>query len=187
MAKPFRSVIRCSTSNTTAVASRPSGTVMSMGWIGWPSALALLSMSYPFRVRIALLTTRQEPAHTRGVSGHRSRVPGLAKGHETERGRPMTEVSLTVRASREQVFAVLADGWSFAGWVVGASHIRDVDPGWPAVGSRIHHSVGPWPLVVSDVTVVREVQPPRLIELDARLWPLGAARVRLELDDVAPD
>jgi len=99
----------------------------------------------------------------------------------------MTEVSLTVRASREQVFAVLADGWSFAGWVVGASHIRDVDPGWPAVGSRIHHSVGPWPLVVSDVTVVREVQPPRLIELDARLWPFGAARVRLELDDVAPD
>ena len=99
----------------------------------------------------------------------------------------MAEVSLTVQASREKVFEVLADGWSFAGWVVGASHIRDVDPGWPAAGSKIHHSVGPWPLVVKDVTVVREVQPPRLIELDARLWPFGAATVRLELDDIAPN
>lgn len=99
----------------------------------------------------------------------------------------MTEVSLTVQASREKVFEVLADGWSFAGWVVGASHIRDVDPGWPAAGSKLHHSVGPWPLVVKDVTVVREVQPPRLIELDARLWPVGAATVRLELDDIAPN
>lgn len=98
----------------------------------------------------------------------------------------MTEISLTVQASREQVFAVLADGWSFAGWVVGASHIRDVDAGWPQVGTRIHHSVGPWPLTASDVTAVRQCQPPRLLELEARLWPYGAALVRLELDDVAP-
>jgi len=98
----------------------------------------------------------------------------------------MTEVSLTVQAARERVFAVLADGWSYASWVVGASHIRNVDDGWPAAGTRIHHSVGPWPLVVRDVTAVRAVEPPRMLELDARLWPFGAATVRLELDDVAP-
>lgn len=97
------------------------------------------------------------------------------------------QVSLTVHASVEQVFAVLADGWSFAGWVVGASHIRDVDAAWPRTGSRIHHSMGPWPLQVRDVTVVRAVEPPRLLELDARLWPVGAAVVRVELDEVAPN
>ena len=98
----------------------------------------------------------------------------------------MVEVSLTVRASREQVFAILADGWSFSAWVVGASHIRRVDEGWPQVGSRIHHSVGPWPLMVHDVTAVRAVEPPRLLELHARLWPIGAALVRLELDEPEP-
>jgi hypothetical protein len=34
--------------------------------------------------------------------------------------------------SPEQVFAVLHDGWTYPVWVVGASRMRDVDPGWPA-------------------------------------------------------
>jgi hypothetical protein len=84
------------------------------------------------------------------------------------------------------VFAVLADGWSYAGWVVGASHIREVDAGWPEKGTRIHHSVGPWPLLVHDDTEVAAVDPPRMIELDARLWPFGAARIRLELTEIDP-
>lgn len=79
------------------------------------------------------------------------------------------------------VFEVLADGWSYAGWVVGATHVRDVDEGWPAVGTRIHHSVGSWPFVLDDVTEVTAVDPPRLLELDARLSPIGSARVRFEL------
>jgi uncharacterized protein YndB with AHSA1/START domain len=98
----------------------------------------------------------------------------------------MVEVEITIRVPRERVFSVLADGWSYAGWVVGATHIRGVDEGWPAVGTRIHHSVGPWPLVVEDVTAVREVDPPRMVELDARLWPFGAATVRLELEEDGP-
>ncbi len=98
----------------------------------------------------------------------------------------MVEVSMTVPTSQDRVFAVLADGWSYAGWVVGASHIREVDAGWPGEGTRIHHSVGPWPLLVHDVTVVRAVDPPRSMELDARLWPLGAARIRLELTETEP-
>ncbi|MFD3510195.1 SRPBCC family protein [Nocardia sp. NPDC058666] len=98
----------------------------------------------------------------------------------------MVEVRLTVPASIEDVFAVLADGWSYAGWVVGASHIRRVDQDWPALGSRIHHSVGPWPLVISDTTAVRVVEPPYILELDARAWPIGAAVVRLDLREVGP-
>jgi len=99
----------------------------------------------------------------------------------------MVEVVVTVPAAREQVFAVLADGWSYSSWVVGASHIREVDAGWPAVGTRIHHSVGSWPLLLKDTTAVRAVERPQLLELDARAWPFGAARVRLELTETAPD
>jgi len=79
------------------------------------------------------------------------------------------------------VWAVLADGWSYAGWVVGASHIRDVDTGWPKPGTRIHHSVGPWPLTIEDVTEVVRCEPSRLLELDARLWPAGTARIMFTL------
>ncbi|MEQ0560016.1 SRPBCC family protein [Amycolatopsis sp. NEAU-NG30] len=93
----------------------------------------------------------------------------------------MSEVSRVIDAPPEAVFAVLADGWLYAGWVVGSSHIRDVDANWPAVGSRIHHSVGPWPLHVQDVTVVRAVEPGLSLSLEARGWPLGAAAVGLTL------
>ncbi|MFC3895893.1 SRPBCC family protein [Lentzea rhizosphaerae] len=95
----------------------------------------------------------------------------------------MAEVSLNIEAPVDAVWAVLADGWSYAGWVVGASHIRDVDTGWPKPGARIHHSVGPWPLVIQDTTEVVRCEPARLLELDARLWPAGAARITFTLED----
>ncbi|MFI9009377.1 SRPBCC family protein [Actinosynnema sp. NPDC053489] len=97
----------------------------------------------------------------------------------------MIEVRWAVPTSVERVFAVLADGWSYAGWVVGAAHIREVDPGWPGTGTRIHHSIGAWPVAVKDVTKVLDVDPPRMLELEARLWPLGAARIRFELEPTA--
>jgi uncharacterized protein YndB with AHSA1/START domain len=97
----------------------------------------------------------------------------------------MIEVRWAVPTSVERVFAVLADGWSYAGWVVGAAHIREVDPGWPGTGTRIHHSVGAWPLAVQDVTKVLDVDPPRMLELEARMWPLGAARIRFTLTPTA--
>lgn len=96
----------------------------------------------------------------------------------------MIEVSKRMAAGADEVFAVLADGWLYPLWVVGASHMREVDEDWPAVGSRIHHSVGPWPLDVEDVTKVTAVEPDRMLELDARVWPTGAARVRLTLEPV---
>ena len=93
----------------------------------------------------------------------------------------MIEVSQSVPTSAERVFAVLADGWLYPLWVVGATHMRDVDPGWPAVGTRIHHSVGPWPLNIRDATTVVAVELGRMLELDARVWPTGAAKVRIVL------
>lgn len=93
----------------------------------------------------------------------------------------MIDITHRVRATAAELFAVLADGWSFAGWVVGASHIRAVDPGWPALGTRIHHSIGPWPVSIQDTTTVLAVEPDTRMELDAKLWPVGAARIRIEL------
>jgi uncharacterized protein YndB with AHSA1/START domain len=98
----------------------------------------------------------------------------------------MIEVSRTIGTSPDRIFAVLADGWSYASWVVGAAHIRDVDDGWPAVGTRIHHRIGPWPLQIQDQTVVREMEPNRLLELDAHAWPFGEARIRLTLEHLSP-
>lgn len=90
-------------------------------------------------------------------------------------------VTYSVPLPPEAVFDVFADGWSYPVWVVGASGMREVDEGWPAKGTRLHHSVGPWPMVIEDVTVVLAVDPPRLLVLEARMWPLGKARVRFEL------
>ncbi|MBB1158355.1 MULTISPECIES: SRPBCC family protein [Amycolatopsis] len=93
----------------------------------------------------------------------------------------MVEVSATVPAPPEAVFEVLADGWSYSGWVVGSCHIRDVDASWPQVGARIHHSVGGWPLQLEDTTAVLAVEPGASLELEARGGALGTARIELSL------
>ncbi|TDP94113.1 SRPBCC family protein [Labedaea rhizosphaerae] len=80
------------------------------------------------------------------------------------------------------VFATLSDGWSYAGWVVGNSHIRAVDDDWPAVGSRIHHSAGAWPVQMQDSTSVLAVEPDRMLLLEAHLLRLGVAHIRLTLE-----
>ncbi|MCG8916543.1 SRPBCC family protein [Actinokineospora sp. PR83] len=98
----------------------------------------------------------------------------------------MAEVTRDVDAPVSQVWDVIADGWSYAGWVVGASHIRKVDAGWPALGTRIHHSVGAWPVTIDDTTEVVRVDQGRMIELTARAWPTGEALVRLELEPQGP-
>ncbi len=98
----------------------------------------------------------------------------------------MSETRKVIDTTPDRIFAVLADGWTYASWVVGAAHIRDVDDGWPAVGSRIHHKVGPWPVQINDQTAVRAMEPDRLLELDARMWPIGKAIVRLTLEPVSP-
>jgi uncharacterized protein YndB with AHSA1/START domain len=91
----------------------------------------------------------------------------------------MSEVSRVVNCSPEAVFDVLSDGWSYATWVVGAARIRSVDKDFPAPGSRIHHSVGIWPFMLSDHTEVERYDPPHEIQLLARAWPAGEARVTL--------
>lgn len=89
----------------------------------------------------------------------------------------MSSTTRHMECRPEDVFDVLADGWSYATWVVGAARIRDVDPAWPAAGSRIHHSVGVWPLLVSDTTVAEEVDSPHVLRTRVKAWPIGEGRV----------
>ncbi|WAB83199.1 SRPBCC family protein [Microcella daejeonensis] len=92
-------------------------------------------------------------------------------------------MSVTVMAMRcrpEDVFDVLADGWMFPTWVVGASRMRAVEAGWPEAGGRLHHSFGIWPALIDDVTVMREWDPPRRAVMTPAGWPLGEAVVIIE-------
>ena len=105
-------------------------------------------------------------------------APEASKGSPTE-GKPV--VSKVVAAPADVVWSVLADGWQYATWVVGASRIRDVDRNWPAEGSRIHHSVGLWPLLIDDSTDVLRSEPERELVLKARGWPIGEAHISITL------
>lgn len=96
----------------------------------------------------------------------------------------MSSVTRIVNTTPDRVWEVLSDGWLFPLWVVGAARIRDVDETWPEVGSRIHHSVGVWPILLNDDTEVLEQQPSQLIRLRANAWPLGQAHVSISLSAI---
>ena len=96
----------------------------------------------------------------------------------------MSSVTRIVNTTPDRVWDVLSDGWLFPLWVVGAARIRDVDETWPEVGSRIHHSVGVWPVLLNDDTEVVEQQPSQLIRLRANAWPLAQAHVSISLSAI---
>ena len=92
----------------------------------------------------------------------------------------MSVTVLEMNCDPEDVFAVLADGWVFPTWVVGASRMRDVDTTWPEEGSTLHHSFGVWPLVINDKTTVHEWDPPYRMVMRPAGWPVGEALVTIE-------
>lgn len=93
----------------------------------------------------------------------------------------MSTTSRQMAATPEQVWEVLSDGWLYPLFVVGAARMRAVDDSWPAVGSRLHHSVGSWPLLIDDTTEVLEIEEGRRLLLRARGWPAGQAHVDISL------
>ncbi len=86
-----------------------------------------------------------------------------------------------LRCSPEAVFRVLADGWLFPSWVVGASRMRDVDESWPQPGSQLHHSFGVWPVLIDDGTRAIEWNPPHRMMMRPKGWPLGEAQVTIDV------
>jgi uncharacterized protein YndB with AHSA1/START domain len=96
----------------------------------------------------------------------------------------MATVTAHIKAPPEAIFAVLADGWSYSGWVVGTSHMRAVEDAWPSVGSRLFHASGVWPAVLADETSVEAITRDERLVMTARGRPLGEARIEVSL---APD
>ncbi|MGF9753982.1 SRPBCC family protein [Microvirga sp. 0TCS3.31] len=94
----------------------------------------------------------------------------------------MSTTTRSISATPEQVWKVLSDGWLYPLFVVGASRMRDVDESWPAVGARLHHSVGTWPLLIDDTTEVVEIEEGKRLLLLARGWPAGQANVDISLE-----
>jgi uncharacterized protein YndB with AHSA1/START domain len=98
-----------------------------------------------------------------------------------------SDSSLTVErpiaATRQQVWNVIADGWTYSQWVVGNTRMRAVDPSWPAPGATIHHTIGIWPVVLNDETKVESSIPTEEIVLLAKGRPFGKARITLRLKD----
>lgn len=99
----------------------------------------------------------------------------------------MSRNTRLIRGTPEQVWEVLSDGWLYPLFVVGASRMREVDDDWPAVGSKLHHSVGTWPALIDDNTEVLESRPLSMLRLRARGWPMGEANVVVRLTAAGPD
>lgn len=87
-----------------------------------------------------------------------------------------------IDAPPEQVFDVLSDPFTYDDWVVGTTEIREADADWPALGTRLHHTVGFPPLGTQDYTEVKSVKRPERLELEAVARPFGKARVELLLE-----
>lgn len=98
----------------------------------------------------------------------------------------MAVTERTIAAPLDQVYAVLADGWTYSDWVVGTTHIRSVDPDFPTEGSRIHHKVGPWPLSLHDETVVLQSKPPYRLVLRPKIRPFGELTAAITLAPYGP-
>lgn len=107
-----------------------------------------------------------------------SRPPRPGRGSD----RPRTKVEVRVDAPPDRVFATLSDAWLLPVWVVGATHIRDVDGEWPAPGAKVHHQVGAWPLTLSDMTMVVECEAPRRLVLQGRAFPFGEVYIELVVE-----
>ncbi|WP_409329481.1 SRPBCC family protein [Trujillonella humicola] len=90
-----------------------------------------------------------------------------------------------IEAAPHDVFAVLQDPATYPLWVIGARRLRRTEGNWPSVGATLHHELGALGVtVIRDVTVVRAAEPDTLLELEAKLRPVGVVVVRLRLTPI---
>ncbi|WP_336646614.1 SRPBCC family protein [Microbacterium sp. USHLN186] len=87
-----------------------------------------------------------------------------------------------LRCAPEAVFRVLGDGWLYPAWVVAAARMREVDASWPAPDATLSHSVGTWPFLLNGTTDSVEWAPPHRAVMQAKGWPIGEARVVVEVE-----
>ena len=88
--------------------------------------------------------------------------------------------NILVRAHPADVWEVLADPYSYSEWVLGTKEIDSADPDWPAATSAFQYVAGLGPFRFGSKTVVREVDRPRRLEMEADARIL-AARVAISV------
>jgi uncharacterized protein YndB with AHSA1/START domain len=115
-----------------------------------------------------------------GPDDETTHTPGM-RGWASGTFRLVSTNTRLVHATPDQVWSVLADGWLYPLWVVGASRMREVDDHWPEPGAQLHHSVGSWPVLLDDTTEVVDATPGATLALRARAWPSGEAGVTIRL------
>jgi uncharacterized protein YndB with AHSA1/START domain len=86
-----------------------------------------------------------------------------------------------VESPPHRVWQVLANGESYARWVVGTQQILHVDPGWPGVGAQLRFEAGFGPIRFADSCIVRISEPEHRLELEAKADPFGTARISFTL------
>jgi uncharacterized protein YndB with AHSA1/START domain len=89
---------------------------------------------------------------------------------------------IEIAASPDDVWEVLSDPQAYREWVLGAKEIRGASEGFPETGSELHHTVGAGPLTIKDSTTVVRSERPKVLQLHAKLGPLGSASVTLRLE-----
>ncbi|HRW38729.1 MAG: SRPBCC family protein [Acidimicrobiales bacterium] len=99
----------------------------------------------------------------------------------------MATVSTIVDRPSDLVMEALLDPRTYPRWLVGCRQIRDIDPEWPAPGSRFHHRFGlAGPLVVDDSSRVVAVEPRRCLQLEVRARPGGRGEATFTVEPLDP-
>ncbi|MFC9244785.1 SRPBCC family protein [Streptomyces sp. NPDC057136] len=79
------------------------------------------------------------------------------------------------------VWAVLDEETLYGKWVVGTSASRKESGTWPETGSSITYTVRLGPKEFTGRTVVRRIDRPHALELEAESGPLGSARIAFDI------
>jgi uncharacterized protein YndB with AHSA1/START domain len=80
------------------------------------------------------------------------------------------EVSVTIPASRPDVYDTIADPTTYPEWLGGAQNVRAVDPAFPKAGAGFDHEVGPTKdLTVADDSVSEGAQRPERLDLEVHI------------------
>lgn len=98
----------------------------------------------------------------------------------------VVELSRRVAAPPAAVFGILADGWLYASWSVGAVRVTGVDPEWPARASRVHHSIGLWPFLRPQITEVIQFEDGHRVVLRPHGWPPGDVEIIIRQHGPSP-
>jgi hypothetical protein len=97
------------------------------------------------------------------------------------------QVAVVLRAPIARTFAAVVDARHYPEWLVGAQHIRSVDPEWPAPGSGFDHVVGVGLLRLEGRTTCAAIDPPHHLLLEAGIGPLGSMLVSFDLAEAGDE